>query len=288
MKYIGVHVPAAEGVASAPVEAAALGAQAFAFIPGVKDRWTAAMPGEAEIVSFKSNCERYGFTPAQILPHANLLINLAGTDARKLAMSRRSLRAEMEICNRLGLTMLNFHAGAHLRLSTVDEACHRIADGINDVLSRTEGVIAVVENSAAQGTSVGFDFVQLRRILDGVEDKTRIGVCIDTCHAFSAGYDFSTAEGYQRVWSEFADTVGFDYLRGVHLNDDARPCGSHIDRHASIGRGTIGREFFELFMHDPRFDGIPIILETPDPALWREEIEYLRSLSLPASSKGLV
>lgn len=278
MKYIGVHVPAADGLQSAPLEAAAVGATAFAFIPGQKDRWNAQPPTEAEVRAFRHNCEECGYTAAQILPHANLLINLAGTDPRKLAMSRRSLRSEMETCHALGLTMLNFHAGAHLRLSTIDEACDRIADGINDVLSRTRGVIAVVENSAGQGTSVGFDFAHLRRIIDGVDDKQRVGVCIDTCHAFSAGYDFSTPGGYDRVWSEFAATVGFDRLRGIHLNDDARECGSHVDRHASLGQGTIGREFFQLFMRDPRFDNLPIILETPNPAMWADELHWLRSL----------
>lgn len=174
--------------------------------------------------------------------------------------------------------MLNFHPGAHLNVATVDDALRRVAESVNTALDRTRGVTAVIENSAGQGTSVGSDFEHLARIIELVDDKSRVGVCVDTCHAFSAGLDLSTPEGYDEVWRQFDATVGRQYLRAIHLNDDARALGSHIDRHAPIGEGTLGEWFFRRFMNDPRFDSMPIILETPSHTLWPQEIEWLYSL----------
>ncbi|MDE7497011.1 MAG: deoxyribonuclease IV, partial [Muribaculaceae bacterium] len=196
-------------------------------------------------------------------------------DETKLAMSRKSFLEEMQRCMQLGLTMLNFHPGSHLKELSVEECLDRIAESINITLDKTEGVTAVLENTAGQGTNLGFDFAHLARIIDRVEDKERVGVCIDTCHAYSAGYDLATEEGYRKTWEDFDNIIGAKYLRGMHLNDDKRELGSRIDRHASIGTGTLGREFFHRLMNDPRMDGIPIILETPDESLWPEEIKML-------------
>lgn len=275
MKYIGAHVSIAGGVSKAPLTAREIGAKAFALFTGSSSRWVSKPISEEEAAKFKTNCELCGYTPDVILPHDNFLINLGSPDSKKLAMSRKSFQEEMERCMQLGLTMLNFHPGSHLKEMSEDECLDRIAESINIVLDKTTGVTAVIENTAGQGTNLGYDFAHLARIIEGVEDKSRVGVCIDTCHAYSAGYDLATEDGYCRTWEEFDRTIGAEYLRGIHLNDDKRELGSRIDRHASIGEGTLGEEFFRRLVNDPRFDGLPIILETPDESLWPEEIKTL-------------
>lgn len=190
-----------------------------------------------------------------------------------------SLCDQMNFCARLGLKMLNFHPGATLKEMSETDAVALVAESINYALERTGGVTAVIENTAGQGSNIGYDFAHIAEIIARVEDKSRVGVCIDTCHAWAAGYDMSTEEGYKRTWDEFDRLIGMKYLRGMHINDAVRPLGSRIDRHASIRNGTIGNEFFAMLMSDPNIDGIPMILETPDPSLWKAEIEWLESLS---------
>ncbi|MBD5269569.1 MAG: deoxyribonuclease IV [Bacteroides sp.] len=275
MKYVGAHVSIAGGVSNAPLTAREIGAKAFALFTGSSNRWASKPISEKEVALFKQYCEEGGYTPDVILPHDNFLINLGSPDETKLAMSRKSFLEEMQRCMQLGLTMLNFHPGSHLKELSVEECLDRIAESINITLDKTEGVTAVLENTAGQGTNLGFDFAHLARIIDRVEDKERVGVCIDTCHAYSAGYDLATEEGYRKTWEDFDNIIGAKYLRGMHLNDDKRELGSRIDRHASIGTGTLGQEFFHRLMNDPRMDGIPIILETPDESLWPEEIKML-------------
>ncbi len=277
MKYIGAHVSVEGGVSNSPLNAAAIGAKAFALFTGMSSRWASKPISEAQCDLFKENCRSLGFSPRVILPHDNFLINLGSPDKQKLAMSRKSFLEEMQRCMQLGLTMLNFHPGSHLNELRVDECLDRIAESINITLDKTFGVKAVLENTAGQGSNLGFEFDHLAHIIDKVEDKERIGVCIDTCHAYSAGYDLRTPEGYERTWREFDETIGAHYLCAMHLNDDKRECGSHIDRHAPIGEGTLGKEFFIRLVNDPRFDNIPLILETPDEARWPEEIAWLYS-----------
>lgn len=278
MKYIGAHVSVNGGVASAPLEASQIGAKAFALFTGFSNRWTSkAIPAE-QIDLFKERCETFGYSPEVILPHDNFLINLGSPDPEKLAKSRKSFLDEMKRCEQLGLTMLNFHPGSHLRELSEEECLDRIAESINMTLEKTKGVTAVLETTAGQGSNLGHTFEQLARIIDGVEDKTRIGVCLDTCHSYSAGYDLATKEGYDETWRQFDEVIGTNYLRALHLNDDLREKGSRIDRHASLGAGTLGGEFFARLMRDPRFDDMPIILETPNPDIWKEEIEWLYSL----------
>ena len=275
MKYIGAHVSAVGGVGNTPLEAKAIGAKAFALFTGSSSRWSSKDPDENEIKKFKQNCELYGYTPNVILPHDNFLINLGSPDRQKLALSRKSFSEELHRCELLGLTMLNFHPGSHMNEMEVDQCLDRIAESINLSLEKSNGVTAVLENVAGQGSNLGHEFQQLARIIDKVEDKSRIGVCIDTCHAYSAGYDLRTEEGYEKTWKEFDETIGFKYLKGMHLNDDKKEHGSRIDRHASLGLGTLGKEFFIRLVNDPRFDDIPLILETPDEAIWGEEIAWL-------------
>ena len=277
MKYVGAHVSSGGGVVHTPERAAAIGAKAFALFTGSSNRWTSNAISEADAQAFKDKCNEYGYTPEVILPHDNFLINLGSPDEEKLEKSRKSFLEEMQRCMQLGLTMLNFHPGSHLKQIEPDECLKKIAESLNIILSETEGVTAVIENTAGQGSNLGYDFAQIARIMELVDDQSRVGVCIDTCHAYSAGYDLRTPEGYERTWEDFDRQIGFAYLRGMHLNDDKRELASRIDRHESIGKGTLGEEFFTRLMNDPRLDGIPLILETPDDTLWPEEIKWLYS-----------
>lgn len=277
MKYVGAHVSSQGGVAETPLRAHAIGAKAFALFTGSSNRWVSKAISDKDAAAFRDNCDRLGYSPDVILPHDNFLINLGSPDKEKLEKSRKSFLDEMQRCMKLGLRMLNFHPGSHLKAISEDECLVRIAESLNIILGQTENVTAVIENTAGQGTNLGFDFEHLARIIDLVEDKSRVGVCIDTCHAYSAGYDLRTEEGYRKTWDDFERIVGFGYLRGMHLNDDKRELGSRIDRHEVIGEGTLGKEFFHRLMNDNRFDGIPLILETPDDARWPEEIKWLYS-----------
>ncbi|MBK6345357.1 MAG: deoxyribonuclease IV [Bacteroidales bacterium] len=275
MKYIGAHVSASGGVENAPVNAAAIGAKAFALFTKNQRQWVSAPLTEASITKFKENCITHGFEPWQILPHDSYLINLGHPGKEELAKSRAAFLDEMQRCEQLGLDRLNFHPGSHLKLVTPDESLKIIAESINIILGKTKGVTAVIENTAGQGTNLGYAFEQIRFIIDLVEDKSRVGVCLDTCHTFTAGYDLITPEGYDETFRQFDSIIGFAYLRGIHLNDSMKPLGSHVDRHDSIGKGFLGADVFKRIMNDPRFDNLPIILETPNEDIWAEEISML-------------
>ncbi|MDE6716087.1 MAG: deoxyribonuclease IV [Muribaculaceae bacterium] len=277
MKYIGAHVSVEGGVSNAPVNAHEIGAKAFAFFTRNPSRWMSKPLSAKEIDKFKSNCEQFGFKHEHILVHDSYLINLGSPDKEKLQQSREAFADEFARCEQLGLTLLNFHPGSHLKMIDIDSCLDLIADSINIALSQSSNVTAVIENTAGQGSNLGYDFAHLAHIIDRVEDKSRVGVCIDTCHGFAAGYDFSTPEGFESVWKQFDEVVGFKYLRGMHLNDTKKGLASKVDRHESIGKGLLGEQFFKLLMKDSRFDNIPLILETPEPLLWKEEIAWLYS-----------
>lgn len=275
MKFVGAHVSAQGGIANAPLRAREIGAGAFAFFTGSRSRWESRDFTEAEVAEFQQRCNEMGYTPDRILPHTNYLVNPGTVDPEKRSLSLRSLIGEFRRCEQLGLEMINLHPGSHVNLSTEDEALKLIAEALNEALAVTKGVTAVLENVAGQGTNLGHSFEQLARIMEMVDDQTRVGVCIDTCHAYSAGYDLASEEGYDATWKLFDEIIGAHRLRGMHLNDDKKPCGSRVDRHECIGRGTLGKDFFRRLMRDSSFDGIPLILETPDPAIWKEEIAWL-------------
>lgn len=277
MKYIGAHVSTSGGVANTPVLAAEIGAKAFALFTRNPSRWRAPAIKEADANLFKQNCKEHNFTPAQILPHDSFLINLGSPDEAKLKMSREAFLDELNRCSQLGLTMLNFHPGSHLNEISEDDCLKRIAESINISLAETDGVTAVIESTAGQGSNLGYRFEHLAKIIEMIEDKSRVGVCIDTCHTLAAGYDLATPAGYDATWKEFDEIIGFDYLRGMHLNDSKKGVGSRVDRHASLGTGALGKEFFTMLMQDSRFDNIPLILETPDESIWAEEIAWLYS-----------
>lgn len=277
MKYIGAHVSASGGVENAPVNAHEIGANAFALFTKNQRQWVSKPLTEENIRLFKENCEKYNFKPEYILPHDSYLINLGHPEPDALEKSRASFLDEMQRCEQLGLKLLNFHPGSHLNKISVEDSLDLIAESINITLEKTKGVTAVIENTAGQGSNLGNEFWHLKYIIDRVEDKNRVGVCLDTCHTFTAGYDF--LEDYDAVFNEFEEVVGFRYLCGMHLNDSKKELGSHVDRHDSIGKGLIGFAFFEKLMHDPRFDNMPLILETIDETLWPEEIAWLREQS---------
>lgn len=277
MKYIGAHVSASGGVENAPLNAQAIGANAFALFTRNQRQWVSPPLTERSITLFKERCQQYGFQPEYILPHDSYLINLGHPDAEGLEKSRSAFLDEMQRCEQLGLKLLNFHPGSHLNRISPEACLDRIAESINLALSKTQGVTAVIENTAGQGSNMGFSFYHLRHIIDRVDDKNRVGVCIDTCHTFTAGYDLN--EQYEQVWKELDEVVGWKYLKAIHLNDSKKSLASHVDRHDNIGKGFITPLFFEKLMKDTRFNNIPIILETPDESLWAEEIAWLRGIS---------
>lgn len=285
MKYIGAHVSAAGGVENAPVNANSIGAKAFALFTKNQRQWFSNPLSKASITAFRENCEKYGYKPFQILAHDSYLINLGHPEEGPLEKSRASFLDEMQRCELLGLDKLNFHPGSHLNSIGIEECLNRMAESINIVLEKTKGVTAVIENTAGQGTNLGHTFEQLRAIIDKVEDKSRVGVCIDTCHAFVSGYDVKSPEGFKKTFEKFNEIIGFQYLKGMHLNDSKKDLGTRVDRHQNIGTGFLGDETFGFVVNDARFDNIPLILETPDESLWESEIKKLYSLiRIPDSS----
>ncbi len=275
MKYFGAHVSISGGVANAPLNAAALGATAFAMFTKNQRQWISKPLTESDITSFKANLTASGISPKMVLPHDSYLINLGHPQEEGLNKSRTAFIEEIRRCELLGLDKLNFHPGSHLKEISEDESLMRVAESINIALEKTSGVIAVIENTAGQGSNLGYTFEHLRSIIDGVEDKSRVGVCLDTCHTFAAGYDLSSLESADKVFKEFDDIVGFEYLKGMHLNDAMKPLGSRVDRHSSIGEGFLGSFIFEYIAKDKRFDDIPLILETPNEEIWKDEIGQL-------------
>lgn len=275
MKYFGAHVSSSGGVENAPLNAMAIGAKAFALFTKNQRQWVGKPLTEDNITLFKKNLEKSGILSSMVLPHDSYLINLGHHEKGALEKSREAFFDEMGRCEQLGLNKLNFHPGSTLKEISEDECLMLVAESINMALERTKGVVAVIENTAGQGSNIGYTFEHLSSIIENVSDKNRVGVCIDTCHAFSAGYDLSTFESADRVFAEFHSTVGFNYLQGMHLNDTMKPMGSRVDRHNNIGKGFLGFNIFEYIASDKRFDDIPLILETPDETLWGEEIQEL-------------
>ncbi len=289
-KYIGAHVSAAGGVENAPLRAAEIGARAFALFTKNQRQWRAKPLSEAAIAAFKANLEAVGIHPRHVLPHDSYLINLGHPDPEQLTRSREAFVDELQRCDQLGLQMLNFHPGSHLvkiakkdpdyarKLHAAEYHClDVIAESMNRAIAATEGssVKLVIENTAGQGTNLGYRFEHLAYLIERIEDKSRVGVCLDTCHTFTAGYDLRTPEAYEATMAEFDRIVGSTYLSAMHLNDSKPPLGSRVDRHQSLGKGELGWEAFRLIVNDPRTDDIPLILETIDPDLWPEEIRQL-------------
>lgn len=283
MKYIGAHVSASGGIQNAPINAESIGANAFAFFTKNQRQWQAPPLSVNDINSFHEEREKVKIDTRHILPHDSYLINLGHPEKEGLNKSRDAFLIELQRCDQLGLPLLNFHPGAHLRQISEEECLQRIGESIQWALDQTDQVVAVIENTAGQGSTLGVNLGQLKSIMDVVETKERVGICIDTAHAFAAGIQLNDQHAFQDFFSELEETIGLDKLRGMHLNDSKKECGTRVDRHACLGEGHIGIKPFEWIMQDPRFDEIPLILETPNPDGWKEEIQMLRSFTRPAS-----
>ena len=291
-KFIGAHTSASGGVYNAITHAQEIGAKAFALFTKNQRQWVAKDLDSETIDKFQSMLDASGILAKHVLPHDSYLINLGHPEKEKLDKSRVAFIDELQRCKLLGLDRLNFHPGSHLEkvskkdkenreiMQPIEDKClDVIAESINIALDATEGVSAVIENTAGQGSNLGWRFEQIAHIIDKVEDKSRVGVCIDTCHMFTAGYDIRTREAYDATWSEFENIVGFKYLMGMHLNDSKPPLGSHVDRHHSLGKGEIGIDAFKFIMQDERMDDIPLVLETIDETIWKDEIALLYSFA---------
>ena len=282
MKRVGAHVSIAGGVQNAPLNAKKIGARAFAMFTKNQRQWHAKPYTEEQIEQFHANLEAGGFRPQDVLPHDSYLINLGNPDTEAREKSLDAFVDELKRCRQLGLVYLNFHPGSHLRKIDETACLDLIAASLNQALERTEEVMAVIENTAGQGSNLGYRFEHLAYLIERVEDKSRIGVCLDTCHTFTAGYDLRTREAYEKTMQEFGEIVGFSYLKGMHLNDSKVDLGSHVDRHESLGKGKLGLEPFRFIMQDPRMDEMPLILETVDADLWPQEIAMLYEFSNPS------
>lgn len=280
MKYIGAHVSASGGVENAPVNAKAMHAKAFALFTKNQKRWVAPDLTEKSILSFRTNLQDAGISADMVLAHDSYMINLGNPDSDKRRKSLNAFVDELKRVKQLGLSLLNFHPGGHLNQATEHECISLIAESINKAHSETESVIAVIENTAGQGSWIGYRFEHLRDIIDQVKDKTRIGICLDTCHTFAGGYDLRTKVGCAEVFADFNLIVGFSMLKGMHINDAKSDYASRVDRHASLGKGNIGLQCFKFIIKDERFDNMPLILETPDPGIWKDEIKLLYSFDV--------
>ena len=278
MKFVGAHISASGGVENAPLNAHAIGAKAFAFFTKNQRQWFASPYKEENIINFKQRCKELGYSPDHILPHSSYLINLGNPTEDGLKKSRQAFFDEMQRCEQLGINRINFHPGSHLNKISEDKCLDLIAESINMALERTTGVCAVLENTAGQGSNLGYKFEHLAHIIDKVDDKSRVGVCLDTAHTLAAGYELRTRESYDDTFNKFEEIVGFKYLKGMHINDSKKELATRVDRHDSLGKGVMNMDLFSFIMNDPRFDNLPLILETPDELIWAEEIQLLYSL----------
>ena len=278
MKRIGAHVSASGGGSNAPLNAAKIGADAFAMFVKNQRRWDAPPLSAEEIAAFKDALKQSGISAEHVLVHDSYLINLGHPREAEREKSLNAFVDEIRRCEALGLKLLNFHPGSHLNEISAQVCLDNIAGSLNFAIANTAGVKLVLENTAGQGSNLGYDFAQLAYVIDKISNKDRIGVCIDTCHAFAAGYDLRSPQAYERTMSEFDRAIGYKFLSGMHLNDTKNELGVRKDRHESLGRGFLGLAAFENIMNDPNIDEIPLILETIDDSLWAEEIALLRSM----------
>jgi len=278
MKYVGAHVSTSGGVENAPLNEQAIGGKALALFTRNQRQWASKPLTEESISLFKENLAAVGIAPKHVLPHDSYLINVGNPGKEIRTKSIAALLDETSRCEQLGIPLINFHPGSHMREVSEEECLKLIAEAMNEILAKTTGVTLVIEATAGQGSNVGYRFEHLAALIEQTDDKSRVGVCIDTCHIYAAGYDIRTPEVYEKTMKEFASIVGFKYLKGMHLNDAKGDLGSKKDRHDSIGKGTLGIETFRPVMNDKRLDDIPLILETIDESLWAEEIKTLYSL----------
>ncbi len=286
MKYVGAHVSASGGVFNAPLNATKIGAKAFALFTKNQRQWDGKPLSDEDVHRFKEALENAQIQPRHVLPHDSYLINLGHPDLEQRAKSVEAFMDEVRRCERLGLDKLNFHPGSHLKLLSEEACLEAIAHSMNEVLRQTQNVTLVVENTAGQGSNLGYKMEHLAYLMQRSCDSERVGVCIDTCHLFTSGYDFRDEQTYNETFEKFDTIVGFKYLKGMHLNDSKPDLGKRVDRHDSIGKGKLGVEPFRFIMNDRRMDDIPLILETIDESLWAQEIALLYHLETEKTQKG--
>lgn len=265
-----------------------MGADAIQIFTRNQMTWRSKPLGEDEAGAFRAAVEENGIRG--LLSHGSYLVNLASPREDFLAMSRDTFVAEIRRCAALSIPYVVFHPGAHMGAGE-SEGLAALARSLDWALERTEGlpVMPLLEVAAGQGTSLGHRFEHLAEVLDRVKAPERLGVCLDTCHMYAAGYDLATASGYERTFADFDRIVGLAKLKAIHLNDSRKPLGSRLDRHAHVGEGVLGLETFRRVVNDRRFRGLPVVVETPGPlAVWKAEIDLLRSLVVarPRRARG--
>ncbi|CAL4319763.1 Endonuclease 4 [Buchnera aphidicola (Protaphis terricola)] len=278
MRYIGAHVSASGGLENSVIRAFQLKSTAFSLFIKNQLQWNVAPLSQININNFRKACIKYNFLFDKILPHGSYLINLGHPDDDLLKKSRTAFIDEINRCNQLGLSFLNFHPGSHLKKISENSCLLRISKSINLALEKTKNIILLIENTAGQGTNVGYSFEHLFKILSNIDNKSRIGICLDTCHLFAAGYDLRTEKDCQNTFDQFLNLIELKYLKGFHLNDSKKMLNSRIDRHESLGLGYIGKYVFKWILRNNNFINIPMILETSNPNIWDKEIAWLKSL----------
>ncbi len=274
---LGAHMSIAGGVDKAVERAAKIGCTTFQLFTKNSNQWKANPLNEQTIQNYKRLLKLTKIKP--VVAHDSYLINLCARDKSILKKSREAFIDELKRCEILEIEYLNFHPGSHMGLGEED-GIKLIAESINIAHEKTKGfkVKSMIETTAGQGTSIGYRFEQLRKIIDLVEDKRRLAVCVDTCHIFAAGYDIRTEQSYLSTFEEFDKIIGLKYLKAFHLNDSKKSLGERVDRHEHIGKGKIGLNGFRFIMNDERFVNIPKILETPKGEDMREDVINLRKL----------
>jgi deoxyribonuclease-4 len=282
---LGAHMSIAGGVHTAVDRALKAGCATFQMFVKNNNQWTGKPITDEEAATYKAALTESRLGP--VVVHDSYLINLCAIDPTLLSRSRDALTDEVERCEKLGVPYLNLHPGSHVGAGEADGIA-RIAESLNIVHERTKhaSVMSVLETTAGQGSAIGYSFEHLRAIIDKVEKKERMGVCIDTCHVFAAGYDISTEKGYEQTMKEFDAIVGFDRLVAFHVNDSKKGLGSRVDRHEHIGKGAIGLKGLGFLMNDERFAAIPKVLETPKSEDMHEDIENLATLRKLIKKKG--
>ncbi|KAI0761411.1 xylose isomerase-like protein [Irpex lacteus] len=296
----GPHVSAAGGVENAVLNAANIGATAFALFLKQQRQWTSKDLSESSVRKFKRRMEKLGYDAKCVLPHGSYLVNLGNPDAEKREKSYKCFLDDLKRCEQLGLLLYNFHPGSTVGQTTKETSLSHVAQCINRAHKETESVVVVIENMAGANNVLGSHFSEIGAIIREVEDKSRVGVCLDTCHMFAAGYDIRTKDGWDAMMSEFTEEIGLQYLRGMHINDSKGELGGGKDRHENLGLGHLTLRTFSHILSDERTQGIPLILETPahdgkgksrnkskgmEWDVWKKEVEILgRLVTLPQTS----
>lgn len=279
MKFVGAHVSISGGVSNSPERATEIGANALGIFTKNQRQWKVPPLSDDEIERFKSELAKAKIEPEHVVVHDSYLINIGNPDVEKRKKSLDALLDETIRVERLGLVYLNFHPGSGMKEISEAETLTLIAEGVNEVLAQTKSAVLLLEATAGQGAHVGYQFEQLTTIIEKIDSKKRIGVCLDTCHIFVAGYDIRTPETYGETMKSFNKIVGLKYLKALHLNDAKNELGSRVDRHACLGEGHLDWQTFKNIMVDKRLDDIPMVLETPDKELWKEEVAALMAMA---------